>query len=545
MEVDHRHCQARPYLQHQMITTTIIVITRLGRSRFQTLILISFKTTAFLRHLRHTLPWAAFLTSTCPSLPDLLVRTSYVGSQCMLIHQFSAYPRLVPRLLTEPALGSFSHRGFDQNWGTNTDADSFDRSEDPDDGLLGLGAIRERAHSSPGPIFPISSSPPVRIDVNPFQSGDLSPLYTDGDRVRGLPPDPRRNRSHIAKSSTSGGARPPLSGQSSQLAFLDSSFGSGANYGGRGSPGSTDYSSEYSHMAGGRSDMAERLQGRSRSLTAGSEPHLQDLNRSAHNEQFRPHNIDHTHKFGNLPALSNIPIQRLSHHQVLPPSRHIRSYSHSGTLQHVNGQEMPDDRRFVDQQGRVHHQRLHSDGGADHYYGGDDIYARGPQGNGMLPRSPSYNDHHPSHSALTTGLMQRSVSMSQAIPHHGFEGQMLQRRNTEFLGDAQYAAQTSRLQNFPSFHSRDEFVGSDGSGLLRQSQDELRSFGSQGYEDRSRNHHVAYQVPVRRHNEYNYSMLSEPLQTDSHRVSFAPCWIDVVCMFFPCLTLPSSRKEWR
>lgn len=108
--------------------------------------------------------------------------------------------------------------------------------------------------------------------------------------------------------------------------------------------------------------------------------------------------------------------------------------------------------------------------------------------------------------------------MSQAIPHHGFEGQMLQRRNTDFVGEAQYAAQTSRLQNFPSFHSRDEFVGSDGNGMLRQSQDDIRSFGSQGYDDRGRNHHVAYQVPVRRHNDYNYSPTSsEPLQSDSIR----------------------------
>ena len=357
--------------------------------------------------------------------------------------------------------------------------------------------------------------------MNPFQTGDLSPLYTDGDRVRGLPPDPRRNRSHVAKTTTSGGgARPPLSGQSSQLAFLDSSFGSGTNYGGRGSPGSTDYSPEYTHMTGGRSDMAERLQGRSRSLTAGSEPHIQDLNRSAHNEQFRPHTIDHTQKFGTLPSLNSIQSHRLPHHQVLPPSRHIRSFSHSGTLQHDSGQEIHDDRRFVDQQGRVHHQRLHSDG-ADNFYGGDDLYGHGLHGSAKLSRSPSYNDHHSAHSAPQSGLMQRSVSMSQAMQNQGgFEGQMLVRRNTDFAGDAQHAVQASRSHNFLSLHGRDDFAGSDGNVLPRQTQDEMRSFGIQGYDERGRNNHTSYQAPVR-YFDYSGSMYSEP---ESVRVSCCCCW---------------------
>ena len=374
--------------------------------------------------------------------------------------------------------------------------------------------------------------------MNPFQTGDLSPLYTDGDRGRGLPPDPRRNRTHVAKTTTSGGARPPLSGQSSQLGFLDSSFGSGTNYGGRGSPGSTDYSSEYSHMTGGRSDMVERLQGRSRSLTAGSEPQMQDLIRSAHIEQFRPHSIDHTQKFGTLPSLSNIQSHRLPPHQVLPPSRHIRSFSHSGTLQHATGQETADDRRFVDQQGRVHHQRLHSDGGADHFYGGDDLYGRGLQGISKLPRSPSYNDHHSAHSGPPTGLLQRSVSMSQAMPYQGFEGQSLQRRNTDFPGDSQHAIQSSRSHNFLSLHGRDEFVGSDGNVFSRQVPDDVRSFGIPGYDDRGRNHHAGYQPPAR-YVEYSGSMFSDPLQTESVRVSCDRFWRAMRFALLSCLTFSS------
>lgn len=356
--------------------------------------------------------------------------------------------------------------------------------------------------------------------MNPYQTGDLSPLYTDGERIRALPPDPRRTRSY--PSNKSANARPPLSGQPTQQAFLDNSFSSAGNYGGRSSPGSNDVSYEYSPQGGGRSDMADRLQ-RQRSLTAGSEPHFHDLNplnRGAHSEQFHQQNIDHTQKFSNLPSLSNV--QRLPPHQIQQSNRHIRSYSHSGALQHHSIHEMSEERRVVDQHGRVHHQRLHSDG-ADIFSGGDSLYARPMQGHGNLPRSMSTGDHHSVHSAPTAGILPRSVSMGQAQQHQGFESQPLQRRNTEYHHEAQYSAvQAARQQIHPSLQRRDEFIGSDGAGLSRASQEEMRSFGGHGYDDRGRNPSQHYpsqsQVPARRHSDY-VGMSSSPISAGNMRVS--------------------------
>ena len=84
--------------------------------------------------------------------------------------------------------------GSYNNVGNNHDADSFDCSkdpEDPDDGLMGLDALRERAQSPPGPIT--GGIAPVPIDVNQYQE-DLSPLLTDRDWNRGLPPDPPQSQ---------------------------------------------------------------------------------------------------------------------------------------------------------------------------------------------------------------------------------------------------------------------------------------------------------------------------------------------------------------
>lgn len=346
-------------------------------------------------------------------------------------------------------------------------------------------------------MYTSSSSPPGRIDVNPYQNADLSPLYTEGDRVRGLLQDPRRHRSYATKSN-SGSARPPLSGQSSQQAFLDNSFGSAGNYGGRGSPGSHEYSYDYSPLAGGRSDLAERLQGRVRSLTAGSEPHLHDLNRSTPSDQFRPQHIDHSQKFGSLPSLNNI--------QRLPPSRHIRSYSHSGTLQVHNSHEAAEDRRIAEQ-----HQRILGEFGDFFSGGGDNVQqVRGIPGTRNIPRSVSSSDHHSSRSAPNSGLMQRSVSMTKAMDHQDFESQLFQRRSPEYHGDSHFTSvQSARHQMFPGLLRRDEFVGSDGgggAGLPRPTYDDMRSFGNQGFDERGRNHPHGYQVPlqmpVRRHSDY-------------------------------------------
>jgi len=396
---------------------------------------------------------------------------------------------LTPPPTADGPFANFGQQGglpFETNWNpsyNNKDADSFDRSED-DDGLMGLGALRERAQSSPGPMHSFSSSPPVRIDVNPYQQGDLSPLPSDGSRY--LPPDPRRPRPSSYKGG--GNARPPLSGQSS-AAFLDNSFNSSGNFGGRNSPGSSNNDVSYDYSPpGGRSDMVERLQGGSRSRALGAE----DFTRSMSNEQQFRHQqqhtttpmdqLSHTQKFGSLPSLSQ---QRFPAHQMQQqPNRHIRSYSHSGALQHYGLQEMHDDgsRRGYDhvqqhqqqqqQHGRMQHQRLlHSDGSDGMFVGGNDSWnSRGfQQTSSNLPRSLSVGDNYSSHSAPGGGSMPRSVSMNQTSFQQGFDSQpSMQRRNSEQFPQQQqqqYAPAPPRQQQmYPSLQRRDEFIGSSDSG---------------------------------------------------------------------------------
>lgn len=75
-----------------------------------------------------------------------------------------------------------------------TNIGSFDEEDCEHDGLLGLQALRDRAHSSPGPMVPYSSSPPIRFD-------DGRPL-----RPRAVSRDNGRSQSVAS--------RPPLSGSS-------------------------------------------------------------------------------------------------------------------------------------------------------------------------------------------------------------------------------------------------------------------------------------------------------------------------------------------
>mmetsp|Transcript_18684 Transcript_18684/g.26850 ORF Transcript_18684/g.26850 Transcript_18684/m.26850 type:complete len:842 (+) Transcript_18684:58-2583(+) len=183
---------------------------------------------------------------------------------------------------------------------------------DPDDGLRGLGALRERSQSSPGPVGAngvFSSSPPVRIDVSPYQS-ELSPLHTgDGfdlsnSRHRGLPPDPRRIRTMNHGKERS--SRPPLAGGSQSTYFTDG----------------VDRLDDSNNRT---NDLVTRM----RATSIGDQ--IYD-NRNAHSEQMRHQqqnslqNIDHMHKFGNGHNLNAI------HHNRAPNQLHMRNGSYGDGL---------------------------------------------------------------------------------------------------------------------------------------------------------------------------------------------------------------------
>jgi len=367
------------------------------------------------------------------------------------------------------------------------DADSFDRSEDPDDGLMGLTALRDRAYSSPGPFRTASNSPPIRIDV--YNQGDLSPLPSEFSRGHHLPQELRRIRPTATYTSKSSNSRPPLSGR-------DTSFSGGSFDNKIHADATHDYSSVAGGTSSGRSDMAERLQGsRSRPTAVNEQKLFYADNRSAHGEQIRyENNIDHTHKFGSLPTLNNFhnnnqQQQRPTNHQFPPqPLSHIRSYSHSGVLPQVPHELNIDDgnRRVMEQSsGRIHH-RLHSDGSDNPFYsiGGSDSnqYIRGMQSTSVLTRSMSAGDNHSSPSS--GGIMKRSVSLTQAMPGAGPDSQQsLQWRNTDLFHNGQvYANVQPGRQQIHNLQRHEEFVGVDAPVIATL--EEMRAFNITGVDER-------------------------------------------------------------
>jgi hypothetical protein len=398
------------------------------------------------------------------------------------------------------------------------DTDSFDRSDDPEDGLVGLGALRERAQSSPGPVSQraYSSSPPVRIDVNTYQ-GDLSPLPTDSgiDRNRPFPPDPRRLRPSSYGAKTIG-TRPPLSGQIGQAQFSNPVEGLSASLGNI-HLSNSDAAFDYSALGSGshvdaRSEMAERLHGRSRSITLGylsseQNPYFAE-SRNSQGDQSHHQNMDYTHKFGSLPNLSNV--QHLIRPQQVPSqqARHIRSNSYSGALHSL--QEEPPVISHHEQHGVRSHQRFRSDGidvsDNSFLHGGEAMYRIHSS---SLPRSFSVGDHYSSHST-PGGILQRSVSITHPILPKPFEGQVPQRRNADFLQGAshQYApVQPTYHYAHPSLQRRDEFIGLEAGSPLYAAPEDIRAIGLQSQQGR-----VAVAVP-RRHRT------DSDMPSDSFRVS--------------------------
>jgi hypothetical protein len=320
--------------------------------------------------------------------------------------------------------------------------------EDPDDGLRGLGALRDRAQSSPGPISSslLGTSPPVRIDLSSHQ-GDLSPLYSDMDsRLRGLPPDPRRMRT--AKDSTQArhSTRPPLSGgvglSQSPYNFdfnhgdTNRSITSGSSQGDwSGLPrpelsfATSDSSGGYAGHTRSRSSGGIGLDNTTRTLDQLQGAHIQAYGQSQHQQLL---DQSHTHKFGTLPNL-NSHIQQQQYrmppqHNALPPkNRHMRSLSHSGALQRPNmyAQETYDDKSIGrSTEGRLQHSHFQN---AEGMYAGENVIGLGSHGFG---RSASAGDNL----SQAPSMLQRSTSLSQPSLSSQLEnlgGPQLQRRNSD------------------------------------------------------------------------------------------------------------------
>lgn len=321
-------------------------------------------------------------------------------------------------------------------------------NQDPDDGLRGLGALRDRAQSSPGPISSslLGTSPPVRIDLSSHQ-GDLSPLYSDMDsRLRGLPPDPRRMRTSKESTGARHSSRPPLSGGVglSQSPYnFDSNHGennrniiigtSQVDWSGLPRPemsfATSDSSGGYAGHTRSRSSGGIGMDYSSRSLDQLHGTHIQAYGQSQHQQHL---DQSHTHKFGTLPNLNSHVHQQQyrmpPQHNVLPPkNRHMRSLSHSGALQRpkMYSQETYDDKNIGQStEGGLQHSHFQN---AEGMYAGENVVGLGPHGFGRSASAGNNLSHAPS-------ILQRSTSLSQPSLSSQLEnlcGSQLQRRNSD------------------------------------------------------------------------------------------------------------------
>jgi hypothetical protein len=253
---------------------------------------------------------------------------------------WSESPSNIPKSVSAFSQPLQREGGSGGNYSVSTDNEDFD--SDLDDGLRGLGALRERAHSSPGPLMtggggfgggiPFSSSPPIssgaRLSSSPLHGGDFRDDGSYGNRS--FPCDPRRSRTP-SKDGVKAVSRPPLSGavSSSHNIFNEGNIAGLSNHG--------DNRQDFSRSA----DWADNM-GRGRSLSMGTMNTRDLMHIYQQDGDFRSQShIDQSHaqKFGSMPSLSS----HVQHQQqrlpqslqqqfggIQQPLGHVRSYSQPG-----------------------------------------------------------------------------------------------------------------------------------------------------------------------------------------------------------------------
>jgi hypothetical protein len=296
-----------------------------------------------------------------------------------------------------PSMSSdYSRRGKDESElppGISNLGGSFDKEDGEHDGLLGLQALRDRAHTSPGPI-----------NVAAYSS---SPL------VRGIIPDQHRPRAVSRDGGRVQGARPPRSGLSPH-ATEHKSFQGDRGVGGVGMPLSNsrsrdpspppNYSQESIALPGvisrpgfnpyaGDFDPSHR---RSISTDTGREY----VHNSYGNNQVDrgQHSIDQlSHKFGQLPSLnSHVNHQRMHIQQSLPPGQHPlppgQPYGQQSLPRHQRSVSQPGPMRVSSVQVDHYHDEVQHSRGSD--YGVGMASNRLPPGMDNDYSDMRYNSHN-------------------------------------------------------------------------------------------------------------------------------------------------------
>lgn len=267
--------------------------------------------------------------------------------------------------------------------GESSSFGSFDLANN--DGLLGLEALRERAHTSPSPVQMLSSSPPIIGGPRGqgYAPGASVAAQDNGnqDRARSVP----RDRPPLSQSYQEGNS---AHGERNNFGFSSNrSTGSDASYdSGFGAIGRIPVGSEFRSM---QSDY--------------------DMNRrrASSGEDFYSYALDPTtvsQKFGTLPTLgSHIQQHRMSGSgfgDELERPRHIRSVS-----QPMPVGQVPSSGAALDQ--RFYQQGLQQDG---HSYSGGEFRPKSQHGSLSHPTFASYDGY----------VQQKRVSLPNLNQSHSY-----------------------------------------------------------------------------------------------------------------------------
>jgi hypothetical protein len=372
---------------------------------------------------------------------------------------------------------------------------SFDASDRDNDGLLGLDALRDRAHSA---NF-LSSSPPVPM------RGQIAPhgSFQDEMGARGLNPEQRRPRAVSRDSGRpSHSSRPPLSGGSGLSPHTDgNSYYGDRNLGSVSIPFSgsrsrdpsppPNYTQDGNDLRGPGvisrpgllyGDAPERIQ-----RTISNETGREYMHQNSYNMYQNGNNAGD--KFGSLASLgTQMPNQRMyqqgyqqeSPGQMHEMQRHQRSLSQPGPMRSVvpdqySMYEEAQHRRSSDYGAGFASNRLPPSMDNDYNVHSDMRYNQQTSQPGIYDRSVSGDGHYPPHG--------RSMSMThQAIPSQpvNLESQGQRRSSLQMTSTtsghlhAQAIRRRESLDFVPGHSSR----YNDSGVPIVASGDEMRMFGN-------------------------------------------------------------------
>ncbi|GKY93313.1 hypothetical protein MPSEU_000298900 [Mayamaea pseudoterrestris] len=272
-----------------------------------------------------------------------------------------------------------AHRRGSDNGGFG----SFDLAGNDNDGLHGLGALRDRSYSSPGPLPVLSSSPPVIGGPR----GHVAAHASEGV-YQGRPASNPRDRPPLSQSYQEGAS-----------AHGDRSLGFSSN---RSTGSDASFESNYGAV-GGRSGTAQEF--RPASNDFGMNRRRASSGDNFYNPYAASDSMGFSQKFGSLPTLgSHMQQQRMGGYanggEQLERPRHIRSVS----------QPMPAGQIPPRMDQRYYQQNLSNEG---HSYSGGDFRSKSQQASQSYPSLAASYEGYPNQRRGSAPNLNQSISHGQ------------------------------------------------------------------------------------------------------------------------------------